>query len=155
MKSLIIIIFVVFLVSCDTKNEPNKTSSVSDIESNYSINYLKNNMSCFLNIVDNNDTVYLYRFIDNKEEKLKIVMNQKTINRIKKSVIYHLNMDVFFINRPKTFHGDMIRFYSHYSNNKIEAKYTELDNYRNVSPNFDSLITFLVQENNLFKKHFE
>jgi hypothetical protein len=80
MKSLIIIIFVVFLVSCDTKNEPNKTSSVSDIESNYSINYLKNNMSCFLNIVDNNDTVYLYRFIDNKEEKLKIVMNQKKCN---------------------------------------------------------------------------
>ncbi|MES2394416.1 MAG: hypothetical protein V4549_00330 [Bacteroidota bacterium] len=147
--SIALILF--FLMSCNPKTENESKGQFSEAQSRYVINSNINGKSIYITVETDNDTVYLYKFKDSVETKLKILSNKEAIAKIKETVKFHMELSNFYKNQAKTLHGDMVRFYIDHSGNRLEAKYSQIDGYTDVSPEFDSLINYLKKQDVAFK----
>ena len=143
---------IIFLFSC---NQSNKNYFEEDkLEAEYVINVRLDNLSAYLSVDNESDTIYIFKYQDTVRTILKFPSDKKTTTKIKETVKYHLQLNNFYSNGANTLHGNKVTFYINHSGNRLDAKYNEIDGYKDVSLNFDSLINYLDNQSTDFRNFF-
>ena len=57
-------------------------------------------------------------------------------------------------NQPTTMDGGGVKLYLEYFSNRLEAKFLQVDNYKEISLKLDSLVNYLKQNNKRYKDFF-
>ena len=148
-----IIIFLLLITSCNTNNKKQQLNIV-EIPTDYYIKLNIKGSSSLLFISTDNDTIYLYSSVLDSEQRSKIIEDKATLNAIKESIKYHLDINNFYSNHGNTIHGDYVSFYIEHSQNRLQANYFELNGYKDVSLKFDSLVNYLHEKDKAFKRYF-
>jgi predicted choloylglycine hydrolase len=154
MKTQILIPLLLLLIagSC-IKEKDNAIEKKNNMqESMFSIVLIDGQKSTYLTVENENDTLYLNKFIDSTEKSFRIKASQKLISEIRKNVLYHVQADCFFNKRNETLHGNKVSFHLQQYTNKLKAEYSSIGNYKDVSNKFDSLIIFLKNEDKRIKE---
>jgi putative aminopeptidase FrvX len=146
------------LFSCGTQENKevklNSDSVEQERNNQYFINVINKDISVYIAAEAVGDTVFISKFKDSLVSKLKL--HDKVItSRVKETIKYQLEIKNFYNNDANTLHsGKSVRFYIENSNNRLEAKYNEVEHYKEISLKFDSLITELIKADNKAKEYF-
>lgn len=138
-----------------TAIEKDINEGIDEKNTQYYINYINEDISVYLCTESINDTIFLSKYRDSLISKIKF-HNTAIANKIKEVIKYQLDVKNFFRNDANTLHsGKCVRFYLENSNNRLEAKYNEVENYADISSKFDSLIKELTRLEKGTKPFFE
>lgn len=148
---------IVFLfVSCQSIHKQDGIQDLYDLNTYYSIYSKENEYSSIISFKSGEDTIHLLKSKNNViEYKEKILVSEETILKIKDVVKFQLKIENFYLSSSNTSHGNKYVFYIEFSNNKLEAKYTGVDTYKDVSPKFDSLVNYLKIKDIRFVKFYD
>ena len=148
------IIIPIIFNTCKPNTLVQNKYEIEDKQCKYIIHSTLNGNSSFVYVQSENDTVYLFNFRDSLKFEDKIFSDKITIRKIKETVKYHLELRNFMRNQPTTMDGGGVKLYLEYFNNRLEAKFLQVDNYKEISLKLDSLVNYLKQNNKRYKDFF-
>ena len=158
--TLIGLIFLAAIMYCCNHNngttiEKDVNAEIDERNTQYYINFINEDVSVYLYTEALNDTIFLSKYKDSLMSKMKF-HNTTIAKKIKDVIKYQLDVKNFFRNDANTLHsGKCVRFYLENSNNRLEAKYNEVEHYKDISVKFDSLIIELTRLEKGSKPYFE
>lgn len=148
MKNIKLFLFILVFILSSCNNATKHTLNCKNVKK-YSINYLSKERDVRLIIFDNNDTIYLANRDMEFNEYVKTKSDEKTINKIKKTVINHLNHSSLLLDRFHGLHKGVLTLNVTSGNKKMHLELSGVSDDYLISKEFYHLM------NDLKKKHKE
>ena len=146
--------FLLILLSCKSNNKDNNLNKIENKKSEirYIIIQRDQTKSAFMVIEDNSNALYINIEDNGIEKEYNLICSKKTVNKIINSMKFHLSPKNFKPGTSKERNGNkIVKFliegtdepFLSPNNESIRREYYDIESYRNVSNNYESLVWYL------------